>query len=104
MLELFAWAYSRSCKQYGVIRQSPGEIDAFRVQYRQQRKAIMGQIFRRDLHGSAIAAQASQERAIVQFEPRQETIELTTDIATTQSPRKQIRNRRESKPDLLRYS
>lgn len=53
MLELFAWAYSRSCKQYGVVRNSLGEIDAFRVQYRQQRKAIMGQIVRKDLHGSA---------------------------------------------------
>ncbi len=53
MLELFAWAYSRSCKHYGVVRNSLGEIDAFRVQYRQQRKAIMGQIVRRDLHGSA---------------------------------------------------
>ena len=53
MLELFAWAYSRSCKQYGVISKSLGEIDAFRVQYRRQRKAIMGQIVRRDLHGLA---------------------------------------------------
>ncbi|MFK7862476.1 MAG: hypothetical protein AB8B64_26950, partial [Granulosicoccus sp.] len=53
MRELFAWAYSRSCKQYGLVRNSLGEIDAFRVQYRQQRKAIMGQIVRKDLHGSA---------------------------------------------------
>lgn len=53
MRELFAWAYSRSCKQYGLVRNSLGEIDAFRVQYRQQRKAIMGQIVRKDVHGSA---------------------------------------------------
>ena len=53
MLELFAWAYSRSCEQYGVVRKSLGEIDAFRIQYRQQRRAIMGQIVKQGLHGSA---------------------------------------------------
>jgi Fic family protein len=53
MLELFAWAYSRSCEQYGVVRKSLGEIDAFRIQHRQQRKAIMGQIVKQGLHGSA---------------------------------------------------
>ena len=53
MLELFAWAYSRSCEQYGVVRKSLGEIDAFRIQYRRQRKAIMGQIVKQGLHGSA---------------------------------------------------
>lgn len=53
MLELFAWAYSRSCKQYGVVKKSLGEIDVFRIQYRQQRKVIMGQIVKQGLHGSA---------------------------------------------------
>jgi len=56
MLELFAWAYSRSCEEYGVVRKSLGEIDAFRIQYRQQRKAIMGQIVKQVLHGSAAEA------------------------------------------------
>lgn len=50
MLDLFAWAYSRSCKHYGVVKKSLGEIDAFRIQYRQQRKAVMGQIVNQDLH------------------------------------------------------
>ncbi len=54
MLELFAWAYSRSCEQYGVVKKSLGEIDAFRIQYRQQRKAVMGQIVRQGLHSSAV--------------------------------------------------
>ena len=31
MLELYAWAYIRSCKQYGVVKKSLGEIDAFRI-------------------------------------------------------------------------
>ena len=54
MLELFAWAYSRSCEQYSVVKKSLGEIDVFRIQYRQQRKAIMGQIVTQGLHGSAV--------------------------------------------------
>lgn len=53
MLELFAWAYSRSCNEYGVVKKSLGEIDAFRIQYRQERKEVMGQIVRQGLHGSA---------------------------------------------------
>lgn len=56
MLELFVWAYSRSCEQYGVVRQSLGEIDAFRIQYRSQRKAVMGQIVKQGLHESAAEA------------------------------------------------
>ena len=51
MLELFAWAYSRSCQQYGMVKKSLGEIDTFRIQYRQQRKAVMGQIVKQVLHG-----------------------------------------------------
>lgn len=53
MLELFAWAYSRSCEQYGVVKKSLGEIDAFRIQYRRQRKTIMGKIVKQGLHGKA---------------------------------------------------
>ena len=56
LLELFAWTYSRSCKQYGEIKKSLGEIDAFRIRYRHQRKAIMGQIVKRGLHGTATEA------------------------------------------------
>jgi Fic family protein len=51
MRDLFCWAYSRSCNQYGVVKDSLGEIDAFRIQYRAQRKTVMGQIVKRNLHG-----------------------------------------------------
>ena len=51
MLELFSWAYLRSCEQYGVVKKSLGEIDAFRIQYRQQRKEVMGLVVKRGLHG-----------------------------------------------------
>ena len=51
MLDLYCWAYIRSCKQYGVVRKSLGEIDAFRIQYRQPRKDVMGQVVKRGLRG-----------------------------------------------------
>jgi Fic family protein len=51
MQELFCWAYSRSAQQYEVVKSSLGEIDAFRIQYRAQRKAVMGQVVKRNLHG-----------------------------------------------------
>jgi len=51
MLELFSWAYLRSCEQYGVVKKSLGEIDAFRIQYRQQRKEVMGLVVKKGLHG-----------------------------------------------------
>jgi len=51
MVELFCYAYLRSCEQYQAAKDSLGEIDAFRVQYRQQRKQVMGQIINNGLHG-----------------------------------------------------
>lgn len=53
MLDLFVWAYLRSCNQYGVVKRSIGEIDAFRIQYRSQRKDVMGRIVQHNLHGKA---------------------------------------------------
>ncbi|MEJ2741140.1 MAG: Fic family protein [Gammaproteobacteria bacterium] len=50
MLELYTWAYLRSCEQYGVVKKSLGEIDAFRIQYRQQRKEVMGLVVKNGLH------------------------------------------------------
>ncbi|WP_252177349.1 Fic family protein [Endozoicomonas sp. 4G] len=50
MLDLFAWAYLRSCNQYDVVKESLGGIDAFRIQHRQLRKQVMGQVIRDNLH------------------------------------------------------
>ncbi len=36
LLDIFAWAYRRSCMRYSAIRQSLGEPDSFRLRYRQQ--------------------------------------------------------------------
>lgn len=33
--DIFAWAYKRSCARYSAVRQSLGEPDPFRLQYRQ---------------------------------------------------------------------
>lgn len=54
MLELFSWAYSRSCEEYGLVKKSLGEIDAFRIEFRQDRKSVMGQIVKRGLHGQEV--------------------------------------------------
>lgn len=51
MLELFSWAYLRSCAQYRFVRKTLGEIDAFRIQYRQPRKEVMGLVVKKGLHG-----------------------------------------------------
>ncbi|GLR69165.1 Fic family protein [Agaribacter marinus] len=52
-LELFEWAYLRSCQQYEVITESLGEIDTYRIQYRADRKIVMGNIIRQKLDESA---------------------------------------------------
>ncbi|MCZ6832061.1 MAG: Fic family protein [Gammaproteobacteria bacterium] len=54
MVELFCYAYLRSCEQYQAGKTALGEIDAFRVQYRQQRKQVMGQVIEHGLHGKDI--------------------------------------------------
>lgn len=51
MLDLYCWAYKRSCEQYQVVKDTPGAIDALRVEYRQQRKDVMRQIAKKALRG-----------------------------------------------------
>ncbi len=51
-LELFEWAYFRSCEQYAVVTESLGEIDPYRIQYRADRKIAMGHIIRQKLDES----------------------------------------------------
>jgi hypothetical protein len=45
-LELFEWAYLRSCQQYDVVKESLGEIDVYRIKHRADRKIAMGHIIR----------------------------------------------------------
>lgn len=51
MLDLYCWAYQCSCEQYQVVKDTPGAIDALRVEYRQQRKDVMRQIAKKALRG-----------------------------------------------------
>jgi len=44
--DVFVWAYERSCKRYSAIRQSLGEPDPFRLQYRQQIKKLVAEVVR----------------------------------------------------------
>ena len=52
-LELFEWAYLRSCQQYEVVTESLGEIDTYRIEHRSNRKIAMGHIIRQKLDGAA---------------------------------------------------
>ncbi len=54
MRDLFCWAYIRSCQQYRIAKQSLGGIDAFHIQYRQQRKEVLGLMVRDGLHGKEV--------------------------------------------------
>ena len=54
MLDVFHWAYLRSCEHYDVVKDSLGEIDPFRIEYRQQRKYVMGQVILNGLHGKEL--------------------------------------------------
>ncbi len=45
--DVFIWAYERSCQQYAAVRQSLGEPDQFRLQYRQQLTHVVQEIVRK---------------------------------------------------------
>ncbi len=53
-LELFQWAYVKSCEQYDVVKESLGEIDTYRIQHRPARKEVMANIIRGGITGSDI--------------------------------------------------
>lgn len=47
--EVFIWAYERSAARYAAVRQSLGEPDPFRLQYRDVLRGVVGEIVRRGL-------------------------------------------------------
>ncbi len=51
--EVFVWAYQRSCARYSAVRQSLGEPDPFRVQYRAQLLACVSEVVRTGLSKAA---------------------------------------------------
>lgn len=44
LMELFIWAYERSCLRYSSARETLSEPDPFRVQYRTERKATVAAV------------------------------------------------------------
>ena len=54
MLDLFGWAYIRSCQQYEVVTDTAGELDPYRTKTRLQRKEVMGQVIRECIQGKEI--------------------------------------------------
>jgi len=54
MVDLFRWAYLKSCERYDAVRQSIGNVDKFRVTYRKQRKECIGEVIRQNFHGNKI--------------------------------------------------
>lgn len=53
-LELFEWAYARSCEQYDAVKASLGTVDTYRLQHRAAKKEAMGLIIRKQLVGDEI--------------------------------------------------
>jgi hypothetical protein len=53
-IELFEWAYMRSCEQYSVVKESLGEIDSYRIRFRVARKDAMGLAIRNSYKGDRI--------------------------------------------------
>lgn len=62
--DVFLWAYERSAARYAVIRQSLGEPDPFKLQYRNQIRALIGRIILEGLNsqgaGALIKGQAGE--------------------------------------------
>jgi len=44
--DVFVWAYKRSCARYSAVRQSLGEPDPFRLQYRQHIAQLVAEVVR----------------------------------------------------------
>ena len=60
MKDLFNWAYERSAARYGVIRQSVGEPDPFRLRHRDALLAIVGEVVRNRLDVESAAARVAE--------------------------------------------
>ncbi len=55
--EVFVWAYQRSAARYAALRQSLGEPDPFRLQYREDIKTLVSVIVREALSRKEVSAQ-----------------------------------------------
>lgn len=67
--DVFVWAYKRSCARYSAVRQSLGEPDPFRLQYRQQITQAVTEVVREAL-GKLQAVSAVRRFAQAQIKPQ----------------------------------
>ena len=54
--DVFVWAYKRSCARYSAVRQSLGEPDSFRMQYRMRIAETVAQVVREPMNKSQAVA------------------------------------------------
>ena len=54
--DVFLWAYRRSASRYAAIRQSLGEPDPFRLQYRDALRRVVGEVVREGMNRTAAFA------------------------------------------------
>lgn len=54
--DVFVWAYQRSCARYSAVRQSLGEPDPFRTQYRLRITEAVSDVVRQHMNKSKAAA------------------------------------------------
>lgn len=50
MLDLFCWAYSRSCQKLQGL-ETTNQIDPYRIKMRKERKVVLGEMIRSNIHG-----------------------------------------------------
>jgi hypothetical protein len=67
--DVFVWAYERSCARYSAVRQSLGEPDRFRMQYRASIAELVAEVVRNGMHRKAAPAFIKQ-RAAEKIPPR----------------------------------
>ncbi len=78
LCDVFVWAYERSCARYSAVRQSLGEPDRFRLQYREAIAKLVAEIVTSCLDMKA-AAQVIKEYAASDIDPKDQArfIEVT---------------------------
>jgi hypothetical protein len=56
LVEVFVWAYERSCLRYSAVRKTLGDPDPFRVKYRSLRKETVANVVRHQMDKTSATA------------------------------------------------
>jgi Fic family protein len=74
--DVFAWAYERSCALYSTTRQTIGEPDPFRMQYRNAIKQVVSEVVRRGMNKTqAVSTIREQALSSIPLQDRPRFIE-----------------------------